>query len=229
MNKESNNARKRDRALREALKKALARRALKQPEFAITADRAVPKSHERKAAGSDAVDNQATMDMRKRPATSSGAVDDQATLDMIGTSPSDNHYRIEAVRDAIANEWALYKPIQEKIDNAIDLALFFYRTVMKGDTRQTLGLMSIEGFLGDVRREVLDLLRPNDDLTGVERALLVISILGRDDGWNWVDDVTLALFVCENGGFAEKAQEIKKTLPMLIDQPKLDALRKVFS
>jgi hypothetical protein len=214
--------------LRKALKKALARRTLKQSEFGIAANRAAPKSQEKPTAGSDVLDDQATLDMRKRTASSPNMADDQATLDMIGTSVSDNHYKIEAVRDAIATEWALDKPVQEKIDNAIDLAIFFYRTVMKGDTRQTLGLVSIEGFSSDVRQEVLDLLRPNDDLIGVERALLVISTLGRDDGWKWADDVTLALFICENEGFADKAQVISKTLPMLIDRQKLAAIRQMF-
>jgi len=228
VDEEPDNARKRDQALRKALKRALAKRTLEQSRFGIAVDRAVPKSQEKPASGSGAVDDQVTVDIRKRPAASPGTVDDQTTLDMIRTPASDNHYRIAAVRDAIATEWALDKPVQEKIDNAIDLALFFYRTVMKGDTRQTLGLVSIKGFLSDVRLEVLDLLRPNDDLTGVERALLVISTLGRDNGWKWADDVTLALFVCENEGFADKAQEISKTLPMLIDRRKLVALRKMF-
>lgn len=228
MDEEPDNARKRDQALREALKKALAKRTLKQSGSGIAADRTVPKTHEGPAAGSDAVDDEATLVVHEWPVASAGTLDDQATLDMIGTSASDNHYKIAAVRDAVAAEWALDKSIQEKIDNAIDLALFFYKTVMKGDTRQTLGLVSIEGFISDVRREVMDLLRPNGDLIGVERALLVISTLGRDEGWKWADDVTLALFVCKNEGFAEKAREITKTLPMLIDQSKLHALRKVF-
>ncbi len=282
MEVESDSARKREQALREALDSTLdgefcerlgignaAKGAVRkarerlvavsganndQPTLDLTgtteagtkADRAAAKTHERPAPVSGAVDDQATPVLTgtsadaatadravattgEKPATVSEADDEQATLDMTDPSEPDNHYKVEAVRDAIAAEWALKRPRLEKIENAFDLALFFYRNVMKGDTRQTLGLASIEGFQRDIRREVLDLLRPDDELTGVKRALLIISTLGRDKGWKWADDVTLALFVCENEGFVEKAREIGKSLPMLIDRRKLAALRKMFS
>jgi hypothetical protein len=280
----SESARKRDRALREALDNTLETEFYQRPEAKTTSAGVVPKGHEPPAPASGAVDDQPTLDLtgyknpgtasdrtvartRKRsvnasdaeddqatpaligaarrdtkaeravartleqPVTGSDAEGDQATLDMVGTSEPDNQYKVEAVRDAIAAEWALEKPNREKVDNAIDLALFFYRTAVKGDTRQTLGLTSIEGFRRDVRREVLDLLHPNDELTGVKRVLLIISTLGRDKEWKreWADDVTLALFVCENEGYTNKARAIGETLSMLIDRQKLAALRKMFS
>lgn len=203
-------ARKRDKALREALSNTFSSETEKGSDDPSTSG---------ETGGEMSARSSRPPERRRRFSES----------DFTSTTAQHDHDKVKAVCDAVADEWASDKPIGEKIENAIDLALYFYRIVMSGDTKITLGLIAIHGFQKDIRRQVRGLLEPDDDLAGVGQALRIISTLGRDKGWRWADDVTLALFNCENAGFAEKAKEIEETLPMLINRKKLAALRKMFS
>ncbi len=206
-------ARERDRALREALSNT----------FSSETDKGKEDAKDSRA--EEEADEETTV----RSFRPQKDYDRLSELDFTRTTATHDHDKAKAVREAIAEEWASDKPMQEKIENAIELALYFYRIVMKGDTAKTLGLLSIEGFQKGIRRQVRDWLQPDDDLAGVGQALRIISTLGRDKGWRWADDVTLALFNCENEGFTNKANEIRETLPMLINKKKLAVMKKLFS